>query len=175
MAVVILASPNTCDHSPKLRLVVMISPDKLLFMYENKLVAEHERRYEKHRDTVNSEHDKALIAKRHLMKNNRLLEKFYSMGAIAEKYDKGLNDKRTNPKRHIRKIMALIDIYGADEVKKAMEDTSVLEVFSADAILNLIEMRNRFLPEPSPIQLSRKTDCLDIEIQEVDLDIYNII
>lgn len=152
-----------------------IYPDKLLFMYDNKLVAEHERSYEKHRDTVNPEHDKALIAKRHLMKNTRLLERFYSMGAIAEKYDKGLNDKRTNPKQHIRKIMALIDIYGADEVKKAMEDTSALEVFSADAILNLIEMRNRFLPEPSPIQLSRKTDCLDIDIQEVDLDIYNII
>lgn len=152
-----------------------VYPSKLLFMHQNKLVAEHERSYEKHRDTVDSEHDKALIEKRHLMKSRRLLEKFYSMGAIAEKYDKGLNEKRIDPRRHIRKIMTFIDIYGADEVKKAMEDTCVLDVFSADAILNLIEMRHRTLPKPSPIHLSRKTDSLDIEIREVDLDIYNII
>jgi len=152
-----------------------VYPAKLLFMHNNKLVAEHVRSYEKHRDTVDFEHDKALIEKRHLMNKRRLLERFYSMGAIAEKYDKGLNEKRTNPRQHIRKIMALIDIYGIDEVKKAMEDTCVLEVFSADAVLNLIEMRHRSLPEPSPIHLSRKTDSLDIEIREVDLDLYNIV
>ena len=152
-----------------------VYPAKLLFMHNNQLVAEHARSYEKHRDTVDSEHDKALIEKRHLMNKRRLLEKFYSMGGIAEKYDKGLNEKRTNPRQHIRKIMALIDIYGIDEVKKTMEDTCVLEVFSADAVLNLIEMRHRSLPEPSPIHLSRKTDSMDIEIREVDLDLYNIV
>ena len=152
-----------------------VYPSKLLFMYQNKLVAEHERSYEKYRNTVDPEHDRALLEKRHLMKRRRLLEKFYSMGSIAEKYDRGLGDKRTNPRLHIRKIMQLVDMYGADEVKKAMEDTCELEAFSADAVLNLIEMRRRPLPEPSPVHLSRKNDCLDIEIQDVDLDIYNII
>lgn len=151
-----------------------VYPAKLLFMYNNQLVAEHERSYEKHRDTVNSEHDKALIEHRHLQKKQRLFEKFYSMGSTAENYEKGLNAKRINPGTHIRKIMNLVETYGADEVKKAMEDTYLLDVFSADAVLNLIEMRHRPLPEPGAIHLSRKTDCLDMEIPEVDLSIYNI-
>lgn len=151
-----------------------VYPDKLLFMYDGKLVAEHARVYEKHRDAVKDEHDKALMAKRHLMKIKRLFEKFYSMGDIAEKYEKGLNAKRIDPKRHIRGIMGLVDRYGMEEVKKAMEDSCEVEVFSSDAVLNLIEMRHRHLPEPGAVHLSRKTDCLDIEIPTVDLDIYNI-
>lgn len=152
-----------------------VYPARLLFMHQNKPVAEHERSYEKHKDTVDSEHDKALIEKRHLMKKRRLAEKFYSLGDIAERYEKGLNEKRTNPLLHIRKIMHLVETYGPDEVKKALEDTCELEYFSAEAVLNLIEMRRRPLPEQSAIHLSRKSDCLDIEIPEVDLDIYNII
>ena len=151
-----------------------VYPDKLLFMYDDQLVAEHTRDYEKHHDTVKDEHDKALIEKRHLMKRQRLFEKFYSMGGIAEKYEKGLNAKRIDPKRHIRGIMRLVDRYGMEEVKKAMEDSCEVEVFSSDAVLNLIEMRRRPLPEPGAVHLSRKTDCLDIEIPKVDLDIYNI-
>ena len=151
-----------------------VYPGKLCFAHRNKLVAEHERSYEKHRDTVDPEHDKALVAHRHLMNRRRVLEQFYALGAIAEKYDKGLNAKRINPGTHIRKIMHFVEVYGADDVKKAMEDTCLLEVFSADAVLNLIEMRNRPLPEPGVIHLSRKTDCLDIELPAVDLSIYNI-
>ena len=156
------------------RLDMKVYPDKLLFMENDKLVAEHARSYEKHQDTVQDEHDKALIEKRHLMKRQRLFEKFYSMGAIAEEYEKGLNAKRIDPKRHIRAIMRLVDRYGTEEVKKAMEDSREVEVFSSDAVLNLIEMRRRPLPEPGAVHLSRKTDCLDIEIPKVDLDIYNI-
>lgn len=153
---------------------IKLYPSKLLLMHNNQLVAEHARSYEKHRDTVDSEHDKALIEHRHLQKKQRLLEKFYSMGSTAEKYEQGLNEKRINPQRHIRRIMQLVDIYGSEEVKKAMEDTGDLQVFSSDAVLNLIEMRQRPLPEPGAVHLSRKTDCLDIEIPEVDLSIYNI-
>lgn len=151
-----------------------VYPGKVLFMDNNQLVAEHVRSYEKHQDTVKDEHNKALIEKRHLMKKQRLFEKFYSMGSIAEKYEKGLNAKRINPKRHIRGIMQLVDRYGTEEVKKAMEDSYEIEVFSSDAVLNLIEMRQRPLPEPGAVHLSRITDCLDIEIPEVNLDIYNI-
>ncbi len=155
-------------------LTVKVYPSKLLFMYQDKLIAEHQRCYEKNKDTVDAEHDKALIEKRHLMKNRRLLGRFFSMGEIAEKYDKGLTEKRCNPRRHIRQITALLDIYGDEEVKKAMEDTCELGVFSADAVLNVLEIRHRSLPEPTPLHLSRKTDALEIELPKVDLDIYNI-
>ena len=151
-----------------------VYPSKLLFMHNNNLVAEHARSYEKHTDTVDSEHDKALIEKRHIMKRQCLLAKFHSMGPVAEEYEKGLNEKRITSKRHIRLIMQLTETFGVEEVKKAMADSLALKIFSADAVLNLIEMRHRKLPEPGAIHLSRKTDCLDIDIPEVDLSIYNI-
>jgi len=151
-----------------------IYPDKLIFIHNNQLVAKHKRSYEKHKDRVNPEHNKAVLEHRHLQKKQRIMQNFLSMGSIAEKYEKGLNSKRINPRTHIRHIMQLVEKYGSEEVKKALEDTCELEIFSADAVLNIIEMRQRPLPEPGAIHLSRKTDCLDMDIPEVDLNIYNI-
>jgi len=156
------------------QLDLKVYPARLLFAHHGKLIAEHERSYEKHKDTVDTEHDKALLEKRKLQKSRRLLNNFFALGEIAEKYEKGLNCKRNNPRRHIRQIMGLIETFGSTEVKKAMEDTCELEVFSADAVLNILEIRRRPCLEPSPLRLTRKTDCLDIELPEVDLEVYNI-
>ena len=156
------------------QLDLKVYPTRVLFAHHGKLVAEHERSYEKYKDTVDSEHDKALMEKRKLQKSRRLLNNFFALGEIAEKYEKGLNSKRNNPRRHIRQIMGLIETFGSTEVKKAMQDTCDLEVFSADAVLNILEIRRRPRLEPSPLRLTRKTDCLDIELPEVDLEVYNI-
>ena len=70
--------------------------------------------------------------------------------------------------------MALVDIYGADDVKRAMEDSIEFEAFSSDCVLNILETRRRPLPETGPLHLTRKSDCLDIDLGQADLDIYDI-
>ena len=153
---------------------VNVYPRKLVLAHEGKAVAEYERSYEKHKDIVDAEHDKILIGKRRIARNDQLLGCFLGFGDVAEKYYRGLGEKRLNPDLHVRKIMALVDIYGADDVKRAMEDSIEFEAFSSDCVLNILETRRRPLPETGPLHLTRKSDCLDIDLGRADLDIYDI-
>ena len=70
--------------------------------------------------------------------------------------------------------MALLDVHGSENVLRAMEDSIQFEAFSADCVLNILETRSRPLPEAGPLHLTRKSDCLDIDLGEINLDIYNI-
>jgi transposase len=155
-------------------LEINVYPLKLLLSYEGKAVAEHGRSYEKYRDIVDPEHDKALIERRRLARNSQLLGRFLALGDVAEKYYRGLCEKRLNPGLHVRKITALADIYGTDDVKRAMADSIESGAFSSDCVLNILESRRRPLPEPGPLHLTRKSDCLDIDLGQTDLAIYDI-
>jgi hypothetical protein len=45
---------------------------------------------------------------------------------------------------------------------------------SAEYITNILETRARALPEPGPLQLSRRHDLLDIDIAPPDLNAYEV-
>ena len=153
---------------------INVYPQKLVVSHDGKAVAGHERSYERHRDIVDAEHDKVLIGKRRIARNGQLLGRFLGFGDVAEKYYRGLCEKRFNPDLHVRKIMALADIHGADDVKRAMADSMEFEAFSSDCVLNILDARRRPLPESGPLHLTRKSDCLDIDFGQADLDIYDI-
>jgi len=77
-----------------------------------------------------------------------------------------------NPRHHVQKIVALSEIYGVEAVSRAMEDAFFFEAFSCEYIANLLEQRSRALPEPGALHLTRRSDLLDLEVQEPDLSIY---
>ena len=77
-----------------------------------------------------------------------------------------------NPIQHVYKIVALSEIYGNDEVSRAIEDTFVFEAFSCEYVANLLEQRARVVKEPGALHLTRKTDLLELDVKEPDLSIY---
>ena len=72
-----------------------------------------------------------------------------------------------NPQQHVRKIVALSEIYGEAPLARAIEDA-----FSCEYIANLLEQRSRFQPEPAALHLTRRQDLLDISLEQPDLSIY---
>ncbi len=48
------------------------------------------------------------------------------------------------------------------------------QAFSAEYITNILETRARALPEPGPLQLTRRHDLLDIDIAPPDLNAYEV-
>jgi hypothetical protein len=78
-----------------------------------------------------------------------------------------------NPHHHVRKIVALSDIYTPEAVARAMEDALVYEAFSSDYIANLVEQRAQFTPEASALHLTRRSDLLDVSLAPPDLSIYH--
>jgi hypothetical protein len=98
--------------------------------------------------------------------------RFLALSEQAEAYYLELEQRRLNPHHHVRKIVALSDIYGSGAVARAMQDAFVYQAFSSEYIANLLEQRGRFTPEASALHLTRREDLLEVRLEQPDLSIY---
>lgn len=154
------------------RLRMMAYADALYFYYEQRLVARHKRCYDRHQDIEAPEHVRPLLAKKGRARMQKLLATFFRLCPEAEAYYQGLAQMRLNTNNHIRQIMALVEIYGAEKTVRALRDCLELHVFSSGYICNLLEQRERKLPSPSALHLTRREDLLELELPQADLSIY---
>jgi hypothetical protein len=154
------------------RVILKAYPDRICIYHQDQLIARHVRCYERHQDIEDPDHPKALIAQRANAREQRLWLRFLSLSPKAQAYYDGLEQRRANARHHLRKIVALSDIYGAAAVTRAIEDALVFHAFSCEYIANLLEMRIRERPCASPLHLTRRQDLLEIEIEPPDLSPY---
>jgi len=144
------------------RVTVKTYPDRVCIYHQDKLIARH----------VRSDHPKALLTQRRNAREQRLLMQFLSLSRHAQVYYEGLEQRRVNPRHHLRKIVALSEIYGVDAVDRAIQDGIAFAAYSCEYIANILEMRTRAATEPGPLHLTRRQDLLDIEIDAPDLSLY---
>jgi transposase len=154
------------------RLVLRLYPDKLLLYQQDRLVAEHLRLYDRGQDVENPDHVRALLQQRRRARDQHLFQRFLQLSPQADLYYRQLGERRFHPQKHVARIVALSEIYGADAVARAMADAIVYEAFSAEYIANLLEARQRQLPEPGALHLTRRQDLLDLELPAADLGLY---
>jgi hypothetical protein len=155
------------------RLTMKSYPEHLCIYQGDKLIARHRRSYDRYGDFEDPDHPKALLEQRHSARAQRLLQRFLALSPQASAYYGELEQRRLNPRHHIQKIVALSEIYPADAVAQALEDTFQFGAFSCEYVANLLESRARQLPEPSALHLTRKSDLLDLELAEPDLALYD--
>jgi transposase len=147
-------------------------PDRLCLYHHNQLVARHTRSYDRHGDFEDPDHPKALLEQRRKARDHKLFMRFLALSPQAELYYRQLQQRRLNPHHHVRKIVALSDIYSAEAVARAMADALAYGAFAADYIVNLLEQRARFTPQESPLHLTRREDLLDLRLEPPDLSVY---
>ena len=154
-------------------LKMKIYPKELLIYKDDKLIAKHERSFEKNQNFENPEHVKALLNQKRNAKDRKLMQHFIALSSGSEKYYKGIEQRMFNVKHHVRKIMALTDIYGADKVTSAIDDAIILQAYSSEYIANILEQRERFTPKATSLHLTRKQDMLEVDFEKTDIEIYN--
>ena len=137
------------------------------------LIARHPRSLDKHRDFEDPDHPKALLEQRRSARHHKLLQRFLALSPKAEPYYQALQLRRLNPRHHVTKIVALSEIYGTDPVARAIEDALEFDAVSSEYIANLLESRARALPEPGALHLTRRSDLLELDLPEPDLDLYD--
>ncbi len=147
-------------------------PDRLCIYCGDKLIARHQRSYDRNIDFEDPDHPKELIAQRKKAREQKIFMRFLSLSQHASDYYRELEKRRMNPRHHVQKIVALSEIYGAEPVARAMEDAFHFQAFSCEYIANLCEQRTRRLPEPGALVLTRRADLLELEVQRPDLSIY---
>jgi len=147
-------------------------PDRLCVYHGETLIARHIRSYDRFQDFEDPDHPKPLLEQRKKARDHQVFRRFLALSSQAEAYYRQLEERRLNPHHHVRKIVALSDIYTPQAVGRAMEDALVYEAFSSDYIANLVEQRARFTPEASPLHLTRRQDLLDVRLEPPDLSLY---
>jgi len=148
-------------------------PDRLCIYHHDQLIARHVRSYDRHQDIEDPEHPKALLVQRRTAREQRLMQRFLALSSQANSYYEGLQARRTNARDHVRRIVALAEIHGEAAVARAIVDGLAFQAFSAEYVANMLEMRLRTLPEPAALQLTRRSDLLDLELPEPDLSLYD--
>jgi hypothetical protein len=149
-------------------------PDRLCFYHEEKLLARHTRCYDRYKDFEDPDHPKALLAKRRKAKTQMIYKRFLTLSPRAVEYYDALAAKRLNPAEHVRKIVALSEIYSADAVQRAMDDAFQFQAFSSEYIANILGQRNRDVEEPGVLHLTRSQDLLDLEVEPPDMSVYQV-
>jgi hypothetical protein len=113
-----------------------------------------------------------LLAQRRRASDQRLLLRLLSLTPKAEAFYQALAERRLNVLHHVRKIVALSEIYGAERTARAIQDALEFGAFSCEYIANLLEQRQRQLPEAGALHLTRRQDLLDLELPEPNLGLY---
>ncbi len=155
-----------------IRLTLKAYPDRLCVYCKDKLIARHVRSYDRYQDFEDPDHPKELLNQRKKARDQKIFMRFLALSPKAEQYYRKLEQRRMNPHHHVRKIVALSEIYDPDAVARAMEDAFTFEAFSSEYITNLLEQRSRSLPEPGALHLTRREDLLQIKVDQPDLTIY---
>jgi transposase len=148
-------------------------PDRLCIYLDDKLIARHTRRYDRYQDVEDPDHPKPLLEQRKKARAHQLFLRFLALSPRAEAYYLKLEERRLNPQHHVRKIVALSDIYAPEAVARALDDAFTYEAFSSEYIANLLEQRARCTPEASALHLTRREDLLDVRLEPPDLSIYH--
>jgi hypothetical protein len=153
-------------------LTVKTDPERICVYAGEKLIARHIRSYDRYLDFEDPDHPKALLAQRKKARDQKIFMRFIALSPKADLYYRKLAERRLNPNEHVRKIVALSEIYGTDPIARAIEDAFVFQAFSCEYITNLLEQRARFQKEPAALHLTRREDLLDIRLEHPDLSIY---
>jgi len=149
-------------------------PDRICIYHQDKLIAHHARSYDRHQDFEDPDHPKELLAQRKKARDQKIFMRFLALSGKAEAYYHNLEKRRMNPAHHVRKIVALSEIYPPENVARAMEDAFTYQAFSSEYIANLLEQRSRCRPQAGALYLTRREDFLQLAIEKPDLNLYDI-
>src|SRR6266581_2449875 len=148
-------------------------PDRLLVYDQDKLVAEHVRRYDRNQDYELPDHVAPLLLHRKKAREQKLFLRFLALGPKAHAYYQQLEQRRLNPKHHVQKIFALSELYGTEAVARVLEDAFTYQAFSCEYIVNLVQQRQNPTQEPGALHLTRQQDLLELELPAPDLSVYD--
>ena len=153
-------------------LTLKIYPNRICLYDDDKLVARHTRSFDRHRDFEDPDHPKELLAQRKKAKDQKIIARFLALSSKSQDYYGKLEERRINAFVHVRKIVALSEIHGAEAVAAALEDAFQFHAYSSEYIANILEQRSRVIHKPGALLLTRREDLLELEIQEPDLSVY---
>jgi len=144
-------------------------------VHEGQVVARHSRSYERGQSIVLPEHRLAALEQRKRAARTSLEQQFDDLGAEARQFHLRLKTRPVKTSTHLRRLLALVRVYGRKDVVAAITRASQLETYDAAYVENLMlaERRRRELPTPTLPNPKRRELIEEIELDPVDPAVYD--
>ena len=139
----------------------------------DQLIARHTRRYDRFQDVEDPDHPKPLLEQRKKAREHQLFRRFLALSPRAATSYRKREARRLHPHHHVRKIVALSDIYSPEAVARALEEALTSEAFASEYSANVLEQRARFTPAASALHLTRREDLLEVRLEPPALSLYH--
>ncbi len=160
------------EHASR-RLMMKLTDERIWLFHEQKLIADHVRCYDRNRDFENPDHVRELLRQRRGAQDHALLRRFLVLWPQAERFYRELEARHLNGRLHVRRIMALTEIYPPEQVVRALEDAQSLACYRSEYVANILAMRQTTRPEPGALHVPHHEDLLNVDLPEPDLSIYD--
>jgi transposase len=133
-------------------------------------VARHDRCYEKRQLRIHPDHKLAALKMRRRRQADQREEEFDSLGPEARELHLKLLAMPIKPTVHLRRLLALVRLYGRKEVLAAISQALQYQTYDAAYVETLLlqERRRRELPSPTPLQPKRRELIEEIHLEEPD-------
>lgn len=98
---------------------------------------------------------------------------FLALGANAALILDALNMRFDNPDTHMKRILALADMYGREKLVAALDAAVQNKVYTADCIELILRQNSRPVENAlGYLHVTRGADLVDVKVAESDLDAY---
>jgi len=146
------------------------SLNKIRIWAKNRVIAEHQRCFERGVDISDQQHDKILIQHRKRAEEQKMIAWLLKLTYKAEEFCQKLNSRSLRPVLEYRKLFALGQIYNEREISQAIEDALKFNACSAAYVQNILEQKE--LNTVGPLHVPHKTDLLKITLNSPNINIY---
>ena len=148
---------------------------ELRVIYEGTEVARHIRCYDKRQLLILPDHQLAAIQMRKRRQARQRQHEFDALGPAARHFHLELLKAPVRPGAHLRRLLALVRLYGRTEVLAAIDRALEYQTYDAAYVESIVlqERRRRRLPAPLPPRPQRQDLIEDIDLDEPDPGCYD--
>ncbi len=154
-------------------LTLRATPHEVVVLDGLSKIARHARSFERGRRIVDAEHERGLLAKRRRSHRDTLLGRLRALlPERADEYAAGLVKRELRSEGHLKKILALADRFGVDEVREALGHGLEHGIFGADCVENLVHQRRRARHAAPIAPVCLADELASIHVPEPNLTSY---
>ena len=154
-------------------LIIKARVDEVIIYHNESMIARHRRCYGSKMEIIDPDHRKELKAVRRKANKQNLVRDFLNIDSIASEFLEQLELRELNTELHMRKTVVLAEKYGREAVAEAMKDMMRFEVYRSEYLENRLMSAQRKKPQEGHLHVPRAGDALNIELNQIDLSIYN--
>jgi transposase len=169
---------NDCSIPPAAvgkQLVVAASESTIRILDGNQEIARHRRSYDRRQQILDPAHQEELLNEKRKALGSTRGSRLSQAVPESETLLDAAFARGESSNRQTTQLLNLLDLFGAEELRAAMREALELNTPSASSVAFILNRRQRLSRRrsPAPVDLSRRPDLADIDVQPHNSEIYD--